>query len=678
MSTATDIQLERPAVLIEAKKGPVSEADALLEEAIHLACICRTSLATLDGIKHLVDPSRAYTADEVLALPLTEYRAPDELYNLPRRRSARHALAVLLAPLLYPVEEGSLTAIIRYDADRVRLRAWAALQRKYDLLQATKQNGRSTMDMADGAGPGVRAPVWASRIIRQGEWDPVKTSVSVDGVPGIPMPVKVSQRDQLEPFFRHLRANGTHEVNGGQEAQGGKELDGGKGEPYYQVRGAEFRKGVVYEDGRMDLCKMVVGPDHIWSLVQSLRGNQFVRHFLLGNNIIGQSGARAIATFINELPERMETWYLAGNCIDGAGFKEIVDAMVASPAVTNVWMKRNPLGPASAHDIYRLVTTTPNLRTLDLDQTELGDSGVADLFTQLAAYSGPDGSVLPLRHVYLNGCGISIRGAAAIGSFLANPHCALSSLYLSCNPLGNGGVEALATALPKAPYLARLSFQSVGVGTQGVVALCKAVSKHNSVRCVDLGQAFATEDLQQAYNYIQDGAVPALCGLLKTSQQLEYLNLGHSAITNVSLSDISSAILQSPSLLYYSASSIVPDPTRKAATFIPSRDLHFPDPASPLHAEIMADKAVRQHLETNVKAKYGPDMSYVEFRQGEKRWLMNDKEDVRKIDSVYRNRDAGMARRGLITLVKQWDGADDTLAQIKMAEVPELSAAVAA
>lgn len=35
----------------------------------------------------------------------------------------------------------------------------------------------------------------------------------------------------------------------------------------------EFKRGVVYEDGRLDLCKMVVGPTHVEKLLDSLEDN---------------------------------------------------------------------------------------------------------------------------------------------------------------------------------------------------------------------------------------------------------------------------------------------------------------------------------------------------------------------------------------------------------------------
>ncbi|KAG0034112.1 hypothetical protein BGZ81_006138 [Podila clonocystis] len=666
MATATQIlPVSDPSLAIH-HDDALSMSQNPPDEAIYLASLCRPALNDLALHLSWLNTSQRYTNEEILALPLTQFRIPDALLNLPSRRSARHALATAVAALLHPVHEGSLTAVIRYDADRVHLRAWALLQRKYDQLLATRRNGRDIFGV-DGKLLRAHAPVWTTRITSQGPWDLEKKPVSLDGVRAIPMPVQVSKEEHLAPFLVHLSRNGTHLLD--KDDRNAVELDGGKGEPYYGVKGAEFRKGVIYEDGRMDLCKMVVGPDHIWRLMDSLRYNEFVRHFLLGNNIVGPSGAKAIASFINELPIRMETWYLAGNCIDGPSFKILVDAMVKSPSITNVWMKRNPLGVDAAPDVFRLITETANLRTLDLDQTELGDKGVADLFNRLAEYKGPEGSKLPLRHIYLNGCGISTSAATAIGKFLTSPYCGLTSIYLSNNPLGNQGAEALVAALPKAPYLIRLFLKSVGISTQGAVVLCKALAGHPGIRALDLGQAYSTHDLGQAYNYIEDEAVPTMSTLLQSTPQLEYFNLDQCAITPQGLITLSAAVVTSPSLLHFNTASVVADPTHQTSTFTPSLDKHFPDLTSPARAAMEVDKVVREHLEANVRAQYGQEVSYVQFVEEEKRWLINDR-DVRKIDSVYRNRDANLARLKQMTLVKDWEEGDDTLERVMNAQAP--------
>ncbi|KAH8706502.1 hypothetical protein BGZ61DRAFT_531683 [Ilyonectria robusta] len=676
MGTATQLQLAtKPSISIQtttSKDAPSStpsdEVD--MDHAIFLAELCKRGLSDLDTRLPNFNPSHPYTADEIINLPLDRHRVSDALHDLPRRKSGRHTLAVAIASLMYPVHEGSLASIIRYETDRVRLRGWAALQRRYDMLQATRRNGHTSFGMTGGAAPGVQAPVWAARITGQGRWDPVKNPISLNGVQAIPMPVQVSHEADLAPFLGHLEKGGTFELD---DTNQGFELDEGRGEPYYGVKGAEFRKGVVYEDGRMDLCKMVVGPDHIGKLMDSLRPNTFVRHFLLGNNIIGPVGAREVANFIEDLPDRIDTWYLAGNCIDGPSFRILVDAMVQSDAITNVWLKRNPLGSDASEDIFRLITGAKNLRTLDLDQTELSNRGVADLFTRLVAHEMPEGSKLSLQHIYMNGNGISTEAARAIGAFLASPHCGLTSIYLSSNPLGDEGVEALAATVPKAPYLTRLFLQSVGVSTKGAIAICKAVTGHTSLESFDLGQAYTTYDLGQAYNFIEDEAVPAICELITTKSRLAYLNFGHCPITPPGLKTISEAVLQSPTLVYYTAYSILPDPTLTPATFRPAVDTHLADPTTRTKPQIELDKAVRDHQAANVQARYGKDMSFTRFMEEERRWLVSDRVDVRKIDSVYRNRDAGLARRRLMTLVKNWEEGDETLDRVMNAQAPTCS-----
>lgn len=59
------------------------------------------------------------------------------------------------------------------------------------------------------------------------------------------MPVEISDEKSLAPFFEHLSRGSTHDT-----------FNGSKGkEGYYQIDTAEFEKGVLYEDGRMNLYK---------------------------------------------------------------------------------------------------------------------------------------------------------------------------------------------------------------------------------------------------------------------------------------------------------------------------------------------------------------------------------------------------------------------------------------
>ena len=122
-------------------------------------------------------------------------------------------------------------------------------------------------------------------------------------------------------------------------------------------------------------------------------------------------------------------------------------------------------------------------------------------------------------------------------------------------------------------------------------------------------------------------------------------------MSNSGLNEILTAVTDSGALLFYNAKTIWPQEKAPAAV-----------KAGQEHVRLLQN--VNATLAANVKRVYGEDMSYKVFMEEEKRWLVNDKTDIRKIDSVYRNRDAGLARRGLMKLDKWWDEDDNTLEEV--------------
>ncbi|KAF2718199.1 RNI-like protein [Polychaeton citri CBS 116435] len=478
---------------------------------------------------------------------------------------------------------------------------------------------------------------WDKRISKQGPWDESTDALPLTGAPALPMPVEVSSKESMAPFFAHLKNKGTHEPSSA-TAQASYEVGI---EPYYKTELIEFEKGVLYSDGRLDLCKMVAGPRNIGDLMAALRYNEHSRHFLLGNNIIGSSGAKEIADFIEDLPHRIETWYLAGNCIDADGFRLLVDAMVQSPPITNVWLKRNPLRQLAAKDVARLIIECKQLRTLDLDQTELGDAGVAEIFTALTYHGNP----IALRHIYLNACGIGAQACKAIAQYLKAPHCELQSLYLSNNPIGDIGSCALAAGLQQNKSLLRLSLQSVGLKDEGAIRLMEFLSTHPTLMMLDIGQSYATEDLGMRYNWITDAAASSTVELIKRSR-LKHFSLSYTPMTQKTLHSILSAVAESDRLVWFMVKPLVLQGGRDASSIKIGQEY------SRLY------KLARQSLHENVTAQY--NTTYPEFEGQLKRFLISP-DDVRLIDSVYRNRDAGLARRGLKRLDKQWGPSNRTV-----------------
>lgn len=442
---------------------------------------------------HMQQPSTANEWALVLTSQLsqvTKYTNLDEvpssikidevILDAPRRRAADPVAATLaqnIADTMYPSHVGIHGPIAQYEKDLIKLRQLVIIQRK----RVIDDNIRRKELMS-----------WNPRILKQGPWNPTTDSLSLEGAPSLPMPVEIARPEVLAPFFQHLALGGNDQlsstIHGEKE---GLEIK----EPYYDTSAIEFERGVSYSDGRMDLCKMVLGPNNIAALMESLRTNTFITHFLLGNNIIGPYGAQCIADFVQQFPNRMDTWYLAGNCIDAPSLEILVNAWAQSTSTTNIWLKRNPLGPSAADYLFRLVAKTANLRTLDLDQTELGDAGVTQLFERLVKYNKP----IALRHLYMSAIGVGVKAATAIGDYLATAHCKLESLYLTNNPLGDNGIVALAHGLKSNRSLTRLALGSAGLNDAGTIALCEAIEQNPSIVTLNIGQSYSTEDLGSRY-----------------------------------------------------------------------------------------------------------------------------------------------------------------------------------
>ncbi|PKS11224.1 hypothetical protein jhhlp_002985 [Lomentospora prolificans] len=647
--------------------------DSNTAEASRLARLCRMALGRLAATMPDFNPSVPYTAAEILAMPFhnPSGRAEEELLALPRRKSKRMLLAAAVAELIFPSRTGSLSPLIRYDADRVKLRGWVMVQREFDLLAAS---GLGRLSANGGAAPCVWVEGWARRILEQGEWDEEEEPVSLQGVKISNPTTRLVARSDLRPLMKHLERGGTHMLP---TEYGGEELNGGRGEVYYRINGAEFRGGIVLEDGRLDLYKIGLGPDLVMDLLRSLRANEFIKHILLGENNIGEAGCAAIARFLKNVPNRIETWQVTGNNINSRSLKLLVDSMIESRTVMSVWLKGNPLGPESAPDLARLITGARNLRILDLDQTQLGDAGVAALFNSLTSHvESLQGGPLPLEVIYLSGNGVSVSASKAIARFLslqsqAQPLHRLHSIYLSYNPLGNKGIKLLAEGVRSAQHIRRLALQSVGVGTEGIVTLCNALHGHPSLRTVDLSQGLATPSLGQTFNYINDDTVPALCSLLTPFGQdspgpmLEYLSLGHCSLTEAGLQRIYELIRRHPTLCYFWATSVraFGESDKPIRQFIPAQGptaTEFVTGAALGRDVTEVERAAWRRLEANVKTRYGEGMTYDRFRRGEKRWLVMDR-GVRVVDSVYGERDLGEIREKLLEFVENdYDEDDDT------------------
>ena len=283
----------------------------------------------------------------------------------------------------------------------------------------------------------------------------------------------------------------------------------------------------------------------------SLDSNTFVRHFLLGNNMIGPVGARLISNSYLRTPIAwrhgilpviplillaLNAWSLRGQ----------------PSSITKIWLKRNPLGPKASTALYDLITKTSKLRTLDLDVTELGDEGVCQLFSLLENHHSP----IPLRDIYLNAVGIGHSACKSLAKNLSSPNCKLESVYLDTNPMGDAGADALAGELASNTSLLRLTLASCGLNSKGANSILQALKGHNQLMTLRMGQSIATEDLGMRYIYLEDDVVDSVKIIVSTCQTLRMLDLGTTAMSLSALESLYEKISNSKTLVVFSAKSL--------------------------------------------------------------------------------------------------------------------------
>lgn len=345
------------------------------------------------------------------------------------------------------------------------------------------------------------------------------------------MPVEISSLEELEPFFKFLDSNAQPIDNNNEY------------EPCMK-----FIRGALYQDKRMDLCKQVVGPSWIGMLMNSLKSNTKVEHFLLGNNIIGPEGGKAIGQFLlNEHESKIKTWYLAGNALNEEGISCVVDGLVGDVDCVNLWLKRNPLKPEGIKHIGRLLKLNKYIKILDLHNTAVFDEGVGYLVEGLKENR-------TLRHLYLDANGITSDGIKYLVDYfeylISNDLEGISSFWFDMNNIGDEGIIELVQVLGKYKYLKRLNLGSTGITDKAVPSIVQAFKSHPNLIVLDLGMYKSTSDMGMITNNIGDVGIELLGELIKTNNTIKYISVMMNGLTTKGIEMLSMDLEQNNSLMY--------------------------------------------------------------------------------------------------------------------------------
>lgn len=349
------------------------------------------------------------------------------------------------------------------------------------------------------------------------------------------MPVEISSYEELEPFIKFLSDDCKNPT-----IFEGARIDG---EMCHQ-----FKRGTMFDDGRMDLCKQVVGPTWIERLMEALKSNTHVEHFLLGNNIINETGANAIKRFLLEdHSPKIKTWYLAGNDINAKGISDIVDGLQHDSYVTQLWLKRNPLKSEGMKHIRRLLENTKTLKVLDLQNTAIMDDGVKDLVDGLLVNKS-------LRHLYIDANGITKHSIVHFVNYfkylIANNIKGITSLWISMNRLDDDGIIELVDILGKYNYIKRLNIGSNMITGISAEFIYRAFNNHPKLTVLDIGMYKSTADMGEITNKIDDIGAFWIARLISENTTIKYLSCLNNGISESGVKGLIDAYEGNTTLLY--------------------------------------------------------------------------------------------------------------------------------
>lgn len=324
-----------------------------------------------------------------------------------------------------------------------------------------------------------------------------------------PMPVDETNPSEFIPFYDYIVNVNPSTIN----------------------ESSTFIKGTMFGDGRMDLCKQVVGPSSIESLCENVGKSMIIKHFLLGNNIAFQKINKeqktkttvdklAPATAISNLmatKEGIETYYLAGNCIDHEDMQLICEGLANNLTCKALWLKRNPIGPIGAIYLNKLLSINKTLNILDLHNCALGDDGLANLF------ANPE-NITALKHVYLDANMIeNLDPLIAWIKSGAN----LVSLYLSINRLGDTQVKNLCASLQGSTNLKRLCLASTHITNESMPNIADMCLSCPNLICLNLGCYKSTMDMGELPgNLFNDDSYEHIVRILGHPKLQYYSSLG--------------------------------------------------------------------------------------------------------------------------------------------------------
>jgi len=237
-----------------------------------------------------------------------------------------------------------------------------------------------------------------------------------------------------------------------------------------------------------------------------LQCTRSLKRLHLLNNMSGDEGATRIANVLSRCPA-MEDFKMASSRVGGAGGIALAIALaVGGTNLLSLDIHDNPMTSEIAEELGHLLHKHPKIKRLNLNDTCLGDDGVATVAAALANGAAP---VLEELEMELNE--ITLAGAEPLAAALAEKT-GLRIINLKENELEDDGALAIARGVTGLTALQILDLCTNQIKRGGACAVAKAVSNKMALHLLALDD-----------NEISEAGIEALQGILKKAGKLEAL-----------------------------------------------------------------------------------------------------------------------------------------------------------
>lgn len=215
----------------------------------------------------------------------------------------------------------------------------------------------------------------------------------------------------------------------------------------------------------LDISSHDVTPDMVRSFVDMLQLNTTLRSLALGNRSFGDDGVTALCPGI-AANGSLVTLHLESRGITAVGCKELGQALAASQTIEELFISDNNIGDGG---FSYLAPSCSRIRVLAAAACSLSDSQISgDALGRLFSIKPPVLESLDLSRNEIGPNSVD---------YYSNYLCKLGSLRvinMSGCPLGPAGTMVFSAALP--PSLTHLDLSETGAGSEGVIALARAIA----------------------------------------------------------------------------------------------------------------------------------------------------------------------------------------------------------